>query len=390
MAGMLPLAPFPPTSVPPILVVGAPMPHLHSLVRLLHRSGAACDFLTTNPRLRPTGPVRRTLRRGVDVDEDWMVAALRWREGHGGRIMLGDDGLLSAVRDSALSPEDQARLLGVIGPGHLDHVGSKAGLAEACTRGGVPQPRYRVASGACELTEVCEAVGYPAVVKLDRSGGGDGVFVCRSAADTDALADRLPSGRLLIQEWVDGETIDLSGFFGAGRPVHFVHAEFLETVGGPHAPSKRRRYTHPGALGPEVFEAVATLAGAIGLDGVANVTAMRRRDDGALLFIEADLRPNVWVEMSRHMGDDPAPSLRAWFERGETMARPRPPSGPATLEIAYLFRLAAREAWLNRHGAWRQFADHDPWRVVRFLAGGRINGCVRAIARRLRRHDRPA
>ncbi len=366
------------------------MPHLHSLVRLFHRAGVPCDFLTTNPRLLPTGPVRRTLRRGVDVDEDWMAAALRWREGHGGRVVLGDDGLLTAVRDSALPPEDQCRLLGITGPGHLDHVGSKAGLAEALARGGVAQPRFRVARGASDAAAACAAVGYPVVVKVDRSAGGDGVFVCRSSADADALAGRLPPGRLLVQEWVDGETIDLSGFFGAGRPVHFVHAEFLETVGGPHAPSKRRRYTHPGALGPEVFDAVAGMAAALGLDGFANLTAMRRRDDGALLFIEADLRPNVWVEMSRHMGDDPAPSIGAWLERGETMARPRPPDGPATLEIAYLFRLRPRDAWLNRHGAWRQFADHDPWRVVCFLAGGRINGWARSVARRFRRHDGPA
>lgn len=49
----------------PFLVVGEPRPHLRSVVRLLHRAAATCDFLTTNPRLRPRGPVRSVLRRGV-------------------------------------------------------------------------------------------------------------------------------------------------------------------------------------------------------------------------------------------------------------------------------------------------------------------------------------
>ena len=367
--------------LPPFLLAGVPGAHVDSTLRLLHRAGVACDVLTTNPRLRPAGPVRRTLRAGVDVDDDWMIAALRWREGHGGRVVLTDDWMLRAVRDSALSADDQARLLAVTSPEHLGHVGSKAGLAGALGAAGVPQPGFRVAAGVADLPAACAAVGFPLLVKVDRSGGGDGVVACRSAAEMASLVDHLPAGPLLVQEWIDGTVVDLSGFFADGRPVHFGHAEFLATVGGPFTPSKVRRYTHPSVFGRGLLDAVATLAAALGLDGFANVSAMRRSSDGALLVIEADLRPNVWVEMTRHMGDDPAPAIRAWLERGEAMRWPRPPDGRTTMEIGYLLRLRAWQAWTNRHRAWCQFADHRPRSVLRLLSG-RAGRWAGAFARR--------
>lgn len=353
----------------PFLVVGTPSPGLRSTLRVLHRAGAVCDFLATGRRSRPTGPLRRVIGRGVDAGGDWMAQALRWRAGQGGRVLLGDDRLLRAVRDSDLPPEDQALLLAVTGPEHLGHVGSKAGLADALALAGVPQPAFRVATGVDDLPAACAAVGYPVVVKVDRSGGGEGVFVCRSAADLVAVVDRLPPGRLLVQEWIDGETVDLSGFFAGGRPVHFVHATFLSTMNGPFSPSQVRRYDHPSTFGPGLFVAVAAFSRALGLDGFANVTAMRRRSDGGLSFIEADLRPNAWVEVTRHMGDDPAPAIGRYLEQGETMTGPRPPAGRTTMEIGLLLRLRAWQAWTNRHGAWRQFGDHDPRAVLCVLAG---------------------
>ena len=180
----------------PFLVVGEPRPHLRSIVRLLHRAGATCDVLTTAPRPRPQGPVRHTLHTGVDVDEDWTKAALRWCDEHGGRVVLSADGQLRSVRDLALAPADQVRLLGVTGPEHLDHVGSKVGLAQALARAGVPQPAFRPAAGIEGLPAACAEIGYPLVVKVDRSGGGEGVFVCRSPADVEDLAWRLPPGPL--------------------------------------------------------------------------------------------------------------------------------------------------------------------------------------------------
>lgn len=359
----------------PVLVVGEPCPYLRSIVRLLHRAGATCDVLTMNPRKRPTGPVRHTLRAGIGDDGDWMTAALRWHGVHGGRVVLSSDGHLRVVRDSTLSPADQSRLLGITGPQHLGHVGSKVGLAEALARAGLPQPAFRTAAGIGELPGACAEIGFPAVVKVDRSGGGEGVFVCRCPADVQDLVPRLPPGPLLIQEWVDGDTIDLSGFFGGGRPVHFVHARFLATVTGPFSPSKVRRYTHPSSFGRALFDALSALAWALGLDGFANITAMRRHADGAMLFTEADVRPNVWVETSRHMGDDPAPAIRRYLEHGETMSWPRPPTGPTTLDIGHLLRLRAWEAWTNRHAAWCQFGDHDPRTVTRLLAG-RVGGWI--------------
>ena len=311
--------------------------------------------------------------------------ALQWQARTGGMVVPCDDDLVREVRDAAIDDATKCLLLPIAGPEHLGHVGSKVGLARALEKAGVPAPRFAVVESADALVAACEGLGYPLVVKVDESGGGQGVFACGSRAEAEALAARPIRLPLLVQELIDGDLLDLSGFFRGGRPVHFVYNRYLKNVGSPFGVSKLRRYTRLSALDRELFEDLVHFSLALGLDGFVNISSLRRSVDGRLLFIEADLRPNVWVEASRLFGDDPAPAIRAAVDTGGVLAWPPPREpGPPTVDLPYPFRMGAFELLSNRHGVWRTFGEHDPVDLIRYF-GGPAWRLIQGLWRRLSR-----
>ncbi len=300
----------------------------------------------------------------------WIEAALDWQSRTGGLVVPCDDNMVRQVRNAAIDDATKCRLLPITGPEHLGHVGSKVGLARALERAGVAAPRFAVVESAGDLVAACEGLGYPLVVKVDESGGGEGVFACGSRAEAEALAARSLRLPLLVQELIDGDLIDLSGFFRGGRPVHFVYNRYMKTVGSRFGVSILRRYTRLSALDRQVFDDLVHFSQALGLDGFVNISALRRSVDVRLLFIEADLRPNVWVEASRIFGDDPAPAIRTAFEMGGVLAWPPPREpGPPTVDLPYPFRMGAFELLTNRHGVWQTFGDHASVDLIRYLGG---------------------
>lgn len=344
------------------LIVGNVPFFVRSVARLLTRAGCVCEAVSGSRRILPSRSLHRVAH--LDSDHDRISEALRWRERSGGLLVLTDDQSLRFVVDSSLSPAEKCLLVPVTAAAHLGHVGSKVGLARTLLRAGVPQPAFRVAESPDMLRSACEAIGFPAVVKIDRSGGGDGVFACRSAADVAALSRRGLPMPLLVQEWIDGDTVDLSGFFRDGRPVHFTYAAFVSTIGGPFGVSRVREYTRLAEFGRWIFDDMRRLSVGLGLHGFANVTALRRRADGRLLFVEADLRPNVWVEIPRHMGDDPAPAIAAGLWEGRAMDWPPPPVPRRSFVVAHVFRQTGWRVVLNHHATWRQLGDHEPLDLV--------------------------
>jgi hypothetical protein len=356
---------------------------MRSVARLLGRAGFTCDAISSDPSLAWRHSVRRVFR--FEPAPRWIEAALDWQSRTGGLVVPCDDDLVRQVRDAAIDDATKCRLLPIAGPEQLGHAGSKVGLARALEKAGVSAPRFAVVESAGTLVAACEKLGYPLVVKVDESGGGEGVFPCRSRAEAEALAARSLRLPLLVQEMIDGDLIDLSGFFREGRPVHFVHNEYLKNVGSRFGVSILRRYTRVSSVDRQVFDDLVHFSEALGLDGFVNISAVRQSVDGRLRFIEADLRPNVWVEASRIFGDDPAPAIRAAFEEGRVLPWPVPREpGPTTVDLPYPFRMGAWELLTNRHGVWRTFGEHAPIDLIRHL-GGPIWRSFQRLGRRFRR-----
>ena len=59
---------------------------------------------------------------------------------------------------------------------------------------------------------------------------------------------------------------------------------------------------------------MSELGAALGANGFANVGCIRAAGDQGIYFFEADMRPNVWVEHSKYLNDDPAIRIHNYFQ----------------------------------------------------------------------------
>jgi hypothetical protein len=229
------------------------------------------------------------------------------------------------------------------------------------------------------------------LVKKDVGSGGAGVFGCGCEAEIRALAGIFTAGPVLVQKRIEGQEVDLSGVYFARRLVHFAHAEIERTTAAP-ALSKVRRYrpgaTEHGALCAELHE----LGEALGASGFVSISAMEAADGSGRYFFEADMRPTVWVDVTRLYGDDVAGRIRGWFEcRESMMGQGYGPAGRGEglalppVRLAHFQRLKIWELMINRYGVWATIPWVE-WRMVLALVWAKL--CMPAsrkiVPRRLR------
>lgn len=364
------------------IIIGQWPNQLVEVSHLLHRSGFACDVITTRPfRARARSTRRLLSARNVAEMVRLAVEALQDRPA---LVTIVDDPTLRAVLDAPLDEATKAALLPVTSPDHFFHLCSKIGLSRLLEREGIATPRFRVAATAEEVPSCADELGYPVLVKVDESSAGYGVFECATRSAAVEVSRRGLRYPLLVQEKIEGEALDLSGFYREGRLVHFCHAVMERGTHGRFSPSNLRRYAHPGAIDPRIFDELGRLGRALGIDGFSNVSCITSTADARRYYFEADLRPNVWVNHPRFLGDDPAAAIRDCFDRGVLMTRPRRtgPDRSSTMLMPYVFRLPIRDVLCNRYDAWRFLGDR-PWTdLVRHVAhtlGGRLCGIVRRI-----------
>ncbi len=93
---------------------------------------------------------------------------------------------------------------------------SKLRQRERFAEAGVPQPSYRVCSGAKEATAAAEEIGFPCVVKAPDRQGQRGLTLVSSADEVeDAVRIALDASRtatLLVEEHVSGQEVTVNAF----------------------------------------------------------------------------------------------------------------------------------------------------------------------------------
>lgn len=268
-------------------------------------------------------------------------------------VVPGDDELLINVLNSLLPSELKRQILPIVSLSDAGHLYSKIGLSHRLTAAGVLTPRFESAASEKELFSACGRIGFPLLVKLDRACGGAGVFYCNSPSELAAGLSKYQYP-VLVQAFIEGDVIDLSGFYQDGLLVHFMYSRFQKTVGGRFGPSSVRRYHQLGILEPQVFSELKRLGRALGADGFVSTTAIQSARDGQRYYIEADMRLNVWVDYGRYIGNDAASAINGYFVRGETLRHPQPVHAgyPESAVLPFVPRLSFLELLTNAHGCW--------------------------------------
>ncbi|MFH8344354.1 ATP-grasp domain-containing protein [Streptomyces sp. NPDC018045] len=187
---------------------------------------------------------------------------------------------------------------------------------------GLPMPRHRAADGITEALAALAEIGLPAVIKPCDQSGSVGVVKVESADRARDLADQAlrlsPSGRVVIEEYLEGTEHTLAAFMVDGRlhPFGFADREY----------GRKEEFapyffeggdTLPSVLSPaqidEVADTVRRGAVALGLDPAVINTDILRTRDGRVIPLEITCRltgARIATEVMRlATGVDPLPNV---------------------------------------------------------------------------------
>lgn len=367
------------------LLIGGVWPELMmTVLNLLIRTGFTVDVISTHSRFKRSSAVRHYF--SAEENDALLKIASEKAKKHYTLVVTADDPTLGRLLNSDLSIDEKLALLPVTSKEHFAHIFSKIGLSRSLRENGILTPEFRVANDRHELETSARELGYPLLIKLDSSSGGTGIFESSSDGDLGKAIERVKAFPVLVQKKIQGIEVSMEAFYQDGKLIHFA-CSTQEKYKYRFGPTVVRQYVQLSSLEQKVFDDLRLLGRALGAHGFVNISSIRSDLDGALYFIEADMRPNLWVAHSRYFGDDPAVAIGKYFSTGATLedAHAFNIGYPQKILLAHALRTGPVDLLLNRYQVW----NHLPEGFLYFTLRYRILGGVRQYIDRLYKYLLP-
>jgi uncharacterized protein YbjQ (UPF0145 family) len=297
-----------------------------------------------------------------------------------------DDVTLKNILESELSLEKKLKLLPVLREEDFLHLSSKINLSKILRQGKISTPQFAVAKNRSQALSAAEEIGFPLMLKVDFSRGGAGVFECHNLADIAKIEERFFLLPTLLQKKIEGVEIDLSAFYQEGKLIHFCYAIFEKTVSN-LGPSSLRTYKQLAQnCDEELFQEMQNLGKVLGANGFVNISAILSKTDGKIYFFEADMRPNVWVDFIKFIGDDLALRIRDWFEKKQVMQFPFELNRnfSSSILMPHFLRLLPSEILFNRHKVWKLMSAEDWCWFLRVIIFQSLSREIKFLPKKLR------
>ncbi len=219
-----------------------------------------------------------------EVTYDWVINA--------------DDKALDIINQKAVSDEDITKFLPLSKPRNKRFLCSKAGLSILCAENNILTPTFKIINNIEQLKNSVEEISFPALIKINKSSGGNGVYFCKNKHETFKVWKQISPDKkenLVLQQYIQGQNIAVEALFHSGRLLAYASAEVLQTTGGEFEPSMVRLYGKFKSLEGIIHK----LGENFGIHGFANITFMLDRLSGKYFLIESDLRPQAWLRTAR-------------------------------------------------------------------------------------------
>ena len=303
------------------LLIGGYWPEVMAVTfGVLTRAGFTVDVISNNAAFKRTSKMRDYV---LAKKRDLLVrtAAEKIKKEYS-LIVVGDDATLGVILNSDLSQEQKLRLLPVLSEKNFDHIFSKIGLSLALKESGISTPAYRIARNGGELDTAAQSLGYPILVKLDSSAGGMGIFECLDEADVEDLRKTLKPYPVLVQRKVKGVEVGLEAFYRHGELVHFAYS-IPKKSKYRFGPTSVRSYQQIASLEPQVSAELRLIGKALGSHGFTSIGCLHSEQDNKRYYFEADMRPNLWIDQPRYLGEDWARIIHRHFADGKAARQPR-------------------------------------------------------------------
>ncbi len=284
-------------------------------------------------------------------------------------VVVTDDFTLRIVNDNLMETD----LAGVILPlSTLENrmlLGSKAGLHTLCEKYGIVSPVTAIYDPSVGVGKIFEHISFPLLLKVDISGGGNGVFLCKNE---DEVRTRLQSftetekRNLVFQRYIHGDHCGVEAFFGKGNLLAYAFSGVLKGIEGEFSSSCERRYRECREIEPILKD----IGRKFGVNGFASISFIFDKKQNTYYLIEVDARPQVWFPLARFVGVDFSLAISNYFQGKNVLIRPKFPKGKDYLVMGYFSRIVnyvisygdVREAakWIfNKEGRWKFIPTYD-------------------------------
>jgi predicted ATP-grasp superfamily ATP-dependent carboligase len=298
-------------------------------------------------------------------------------------------------------------------PGQFAQAQSRAAFIDMARRDGVRAPLTLPVERATDLRQALREVGLPAMLKLDRSWGGEGVAKVNTMAQAERafaamsrrrnVADGLrrlvtigdpfqvlpgisrEQPRLNVQAYVTGRPANCIASCWEGRVLALIQVDVLTAIHAMGPATVVQISDHPA-----IAEAARRVVARLGLSGFCGLDFIVEDGTGDVHLIEMNQRITPIGHLALGAGRDPVASLSAQFAGGQGNGAPARPRTTGCGIVA-LFPQAWRSDPQSPHFA---VAYHDvPWTepdLVRKLLQTRWTERSRLVRliRRLRRMKR--
>jgi hypothetical protein len=334
------------------LIIGESRDLTFILPYLLFRSGFNVDLITTNALFKKSRFI--TNLELVDDRNLIPIKAVEKNPDNYDFIIISDDVTLSLIADSDISLANKLKLLPIQDEVNFQHVYSKIGLSKVLSQANISTPDFIAAKGIDEVVLAAEKLTYPVMVKMNSEGGGNGVFECGMIEDINKLPSAIFNSPLLVQKKIIGTELDLSALYRDGKLICSSYSQIQQVIANKFGPSSVRLYKQLDIVDKKILLEMQNLGKALGANGFVTISCIESNDDNKRYFIEADMRPNTWVEFAKFIGDDPAIRIANWFKNGETLnSFVTNKKYPTQIIMPYFLRLTASEIFYNRYNVWK-------------------------------------
>ncbi|NCX95195.1 MAG: ATP-grasp domain-containing protein [Chitinophagia bacterium] len=281
-------------------------------------------------------------------------------------IIAGDDLIIRILNDNINDEVLFRRLLPLTSRENRELLGSKAGFSNLCKKYNIDTPRYMIYTPGQSLDEISQYMGYPMMLKTDRSEAGTGVFKVNNKQELAATLKEVgDSQSIVFQQFIQGYDINMEVLFKDGQLVVYSYAKLLKIL-GKFGLSTQRLFIQYDDIQPELEK----IGRSFGINGFASIAFMYSEPEKKHYLIEVDVRPNSWIYYGRFTGNDFAEGIRRIVSGKISVVKPDPAKFPKEVKVLLYKKDMMRAIvekdlnglmywWLNKENSQRFVPKYD-------------------------------
>jgi predicted ATP-grasp superfamily ATP-dependent carboligase len=292
-------------------------------------------------------------------------------------IVPGDDIVLRLLNDRITSESLFYRIMPLTKIENRDLMGSKAGFSALCTKYSIKTPRYLIYQEGMTAKSIAEYMNYPFLMKLDKSEGGFGVFMCENETEFTANFENVKNRHnLVFQQFIKGYDVNVEVLFKNGELIVYSYSRTIKIMGKFGVSTQRLFYQNN-----EVENELVKAGRSMGLNGFGNVVFMFSETERSHYLIEIDMRPNAWMYYGKFRGNDFSEAVKKIVKGDLTLVRPPAQYEKKQIKISLykkdVYRCLLEKdfkgllGWLvNKDNCWKYIPLYDSktfWACTRYL-----------------------